>query len=128
MAPINPVIVRQLSLAALIVLLAMIFIGGEQPGAGALFPPPWDKAVHTLVYGTIGVMVGMAFPRLSFTAIVLVVVGIGSLDEIHQAFLPGREAGFADLFADLIGGLVFLPVLLLLRRSFFAAYSYSSRR
>lgn len=128
MALINPVIVRQLSLAALLVLLVMIFIGGEQPGAGALFPPPWDKAVHTLVYGTIGVMVGMAFPRLSLTAILLVVVGIGSLDEIHQAFLPRREAGFADLFADFIGGLIFLPVLLLLRRSFLAAYSYSSRR
>lgn len=123
-----PTLARQLSFACLVLLVATIFIGGEQPGAGALFPPPWDKVVHVLVYGSMGVLAGIAFPRLGLLGVVLVVVGIGATDEFHQAFIPGREAGLPDLMADLAGGLVFLPAVLWLRRSLFPRYSYLFRR
>ena len=119
---------RQFSLAFLLILIAMIFIGGEQPGAGSLFPPPWDKVVHVMVYGSIGVLVGLAFPRLSLTAVLLVVLAIGSCDDLHQAFLPGRQAGFDDLLADVVGAAIFLPALVMFRRILSASYSYVSRR
>jgi VanZ family protein len=126
--PISPVVARQLSLASMVVLVAMIFIGGEQPGAGALFAPPWDKVVHVLVYGSIAVLAGLAFPRLSRVGVLLVVAAIGGCDELHQAFLPGREAGLPDLLADIIGAVAFLPILILLRRNIYATYSYISGR
>lgn len=120
--------IRQLAFACLTILLAMIFIGGEQPGAGALFLPPWDKVVHVMVYGSIAIMVGLAFPRWSLLAVLLIVVGIGVLDEFHQAFLPGREAGLPDLIADFLGGLLALPMLVGLRRRFSPGYLFLPRR
>ena len=120
--------VRQIALACLILLIAAIFIGGEQPGAGSLFPPPWDKVVHFTVYGGIGVLTGLAFPRWPLLAVVLFSVGVGACDELHQAFLPGREAGFPDLFANLVGVLIFLPLLILMRRRLVSAYAWIRRR
>lgn len=100
----------------LILLVAGIFIGGEAPGAGSLFPPPWDKAVHFLAFGTIGVLTGLAFPRMPLLAVWMVVVALGAADELHQMFIIGRQAGLDDLLADAVGGLAALPVIILLRR------------
>ena len=119
MAPINPVLLRQLTLACLILLVAAIFIGGEQPGAGSLFPPPWDKAVHITAFGIIALLAGMAYPTKPLLLIWLLVFCIGGADEIHQIFIPGRHAGFDDLTADLAGGLIALPGIIKLRRSFY---------
>ena len=120
-------LVRKLALVCLVLLIATIFIGGEQPGAGTLFPPPWDKVVHFTVYGSIAVLAGLAFPRWPLLAVVLFTVGVGACDEFHQAFLPGREAGLPDLFADLIGALIFLPLLSLMRRRLLPAYAWIRR-
>lgn len=108
---INPRILNRLALALVIFLIASIFIGGAAPGAGTLFPPPWDKVVHFFVFGSIGLLLGLAFPRLPLWAIWLLVVVTGAADEFHQLFLPGRQAGFDDLLADALGALVMLPVL-----------------
>jgi VanZ family protein len=116
--------VRQFALACLVLLIAAIFIGGEQPGAGSLFLPPWDKVVHLMVYGGIGLLAGLAFPRWSLPAIVLFTVGVGACDELHQAFLPGREAGLPDLLADFAGVLLFLPLLALMRRRMQPAFAW----
>lgn len=116
MAPINPVFVRQFALACLILLLAAIFIGGEQPGAGNLFPPPWDKAVHIMAFGIIALLAGLACPATPLALILLLVLCIGGADEIHQMFIAGRHAGFDDLTADLVGGLIVLPAIIKLRR------------
>lgn len=128
MALINPRLIRQLSMTCLIILIAAIFIGGEMPGAGALFPPPWDKVVHIVTYGGMAVLTGLAFPRRSLLFVVLLVVGVGACDEIHQMFLPGRQAGFDDLLADFVGAVLFLPAIPLLRRQFYAAYNVARRR
>lgn len=120
--------VRQLALVCLILLIATIFIGGEQPGAGTLFPHPWDKVVHFTVYGGIGMLAGLAFPRWPLLAVVMFTVGVGACDEFHQAFLPGREAGLPDLLADLVGVLIFLPLLMLMRRRLRPAYAWLRRR
>lgn len=114
MAPIKPGW-RRLCVLCLVVMIGAIFIGGEQPGAGGLFPPPWDKVVHVIAFGVIGVLVALAFPSKSLPAILLVVLCIGAADEIHQLYLPGRQPGLDDLLADLIGGLIILPLIARLR-------------
>lgn len=110
---------QQLALAFLVLLVSGIFIGGEQPGAGSLFPPPWDKVVHLLVYGTIALLAALALPTKSLPLILLVVLSVGAADEIHQMFLPGRQAGFDDWLADLAGGLAMLPFVARLRLIYF---------
>lgn len=119
MAPINPVFLRQFALACLIWLVAAIFIGGEQPGAGSLFPPPWDKVVHITAFGIIALLAGLACPAKPLALILLLVLCIGGADEFHQIFIPGRHAGLDDLTADLVGGLIVLPGIIKLRRSFY---------
>lgn len=106
---------RQLALGCLVLLVGAIFIGGGQPGAGSLFLPPWDKVVHLLVYGTIALLAALVFPAKSLPAILLIVLAIGTADEIHQMFLPGRQAGFDDWLADLAGGLAVLPFIARIR-------------
>ena len=43
----------------------------------------------------------------SFTRVLLVTLMVavyGGFDEVHQLFVPGREAGLGDLAADMAGG------------------------
>lgn len=118
---IKPQLLNRLALGLVVLLIAGIFLGGAAPGAGSLFPPPWDKVVHFCVFGTIGLLLGLAFPRLPLWAIWLLVVVTGAADELHQLFLPGRQAGLDDLLADALGALAMLPVLAWSRRYLLAA-------
>jgi len=45
----------------------------------------------------------------------LIALGVAVADEIHQAYIPGREASFTDVLLDAIG---IALVLLLIRRIF----------
>jgi len=100
---INAKRVSTVALILLITLTAALFIGGHQPGSGKLFPPPWDKVVHLLFYGSTATLAGLAFPRLSILIIILGTIALGVADEIHQIFVPGRHPGFDDLIADAVG-------------------------
>jgi len=106
---------RQVAPGCLILLLGAIYLGGEAPGAGSLFAPPWDKVVHLLAFGSIGVFVTLSFPAVPVAAIPLIVAAAGAADEFHQVFLPGRQAGFDDWLADLLGGMLALPIVAHLR-------------
>ncbi|MBX7195358.1 MAG: VanZ family protein [Sandaracinaceae bacterium] len=76
----------------------------------SLFPLR-DKGVHALEYGVLGFLVAHAClrsfphharPRVALFAILCGVLW-GVLDEIHQAFVPGRSADVLDLVADSVG-------------------------
>lgn len=72
-----------------------------------------DKGVHTIEYAVLAVLVAHAcvrtfegFPRWRVAvAAVLLTVLWGLLDELHQAFVPGRSADVLDLVADTLGAL-----------------------
>ncbi len=113
--PIKLVNVQRFALICLIVMLLGIFIGGEAPGAGSLFPSPWDKLVHFIAYGSIGIFLGMILKSRPLVLILALVVFIGATDEFHQIYIPGRHAGLDDLSADLFGALVALPIISRLR-------------
>ncbi|HET9597135.1 MAG TPA: VanZ family protein [Anaeromyxobacteraceae bacterium] len=70
----------------------------------------WDKAIHFLEYGTLGVLLavalwtsGLPLRRAGVLAAVLASL-YGASDEFHQSFVPGREADPRDWLADTLGG------------------------
>ncbi|MFN2387471.1 MAG: VanZ family protein [Thermoanaerobaculia bacterium] len=76
--------------------------------------PALDKLTHLLLYGVLGFLIyrAMRWPgRAGFGAgRVLAIAGalavFGTLDEIHQLWIPGRGMEGADLLADVAGGAV----------------------
>ncbi|SFU95635.1 VanZ like family protein [Polaromonas sp. YR568] len=103
-------------LAALTVALsaAVLYVGGAQPVAVGLFPAPWDKLAHLHTFAVIGMAAGLAGGMRGWRMALCCVAGallVGGMDELHQMYLPGRSASWADLAADLAGGLLGAAVL-----------------
>ena len=73
----------------------------------------WDKLLHTVGYAVLGVLALRAFhggferlrpePTL-YAALAVILWGIS--DEIHQSFVPGRDASAWDVLADVVGFLI----------------------
>ncbi len=76
-------------------------------GGPSLFPN-MDKVEHLLEYGLLGLLLGRAFRfavggrRGLWWAVGTVLVGsaIGALDELYQAFVPGRSSDVRDWLTD----------------------------
>lgn len=67
-----------------------------------------DKIVHGLEYGILGILLYRAFrqmvPMLKGIGLAIIcVVAFGISDEIHQWFVPRRQADVWDLLADTVG-------------------------
>jgi VanZ family protein len=98
--------------AALYMALIWLLSSGQQP-VSLEAVPFHDKGVHFMEYGTLGVLLAHAMqgtlPRASRLRVLiyaaLLTVSWGVLDEIHQAFVPGRMSETADVIADAIGAL-----------------------
>lgn len=76
--------------------------------------PFQDKAAHFIEYGVLGLFYSFAltrhFPqwkrrRVFFVTCLLAIVW-GGLDELHQAFVPGRASTLSDVCADALGALL----------------------
>lgn len=86
--------------------------------------PLRDKGVHFVEYGTLSVLLTHALrvtaPQrraiLTWGAAVIITLVWGAIDEIHQAFVPGRSSDVGDLIADGCGAVVGAMVYLLVRR------------
>jgi VanZ family protein len=68
-----------------------------------------DKIFHVLIFGILGFLLVRAYrsPTRSsrvFMWAILIVLGYGLFDELHQCFVPGRFASAWDLLADAVGG------------------------
>lgn len=74
---------------------------------------PWDKFMHGSVYACLGFAFALCFRRSLweekkfFCLLSGFLLGAlyGGLDEFHQSFVPGREAGASDWIADALGSL-----------------------
>jgi VanZ family protein len=74
--------------------------------------PDFDKVVHSLLYGVEGFLLYFAVawpgvPRFSWMRAATVAAAIafwGTLDEVHQAWIPGRSMEGADALADTVAG------------------------
>ena len=73
-----------------------------------------DKVLHAVEYGTLSLLCYRAFrwaagPAVARQAVVLAIVTAsvyGITDEVHQAFVPLRDASWQDWLADTIGAVI----------------------
>jgi VanZ family protein len=103
---------RHVRIAATLLALGIVvslFLGGAQPIAVNLVPEPWDKLLHGAVFALLAGALGLASgfpgwrsPTVAFVGSLLV----GLLDEWHQLYLPGRQAGYPDFIADMAGSFI----------------------
>lgn len=73
---------------------------GTTPSSPISFPGD-DKVAHAALYAVLGGLLRLALGRTG-PAIALA-AAYGATDEVHQAFVPGRDADAFDWFADLVG-------------------------
>jgi VanZ family protein len=103
---------RHLRIAATLLALGImgsLFIGGTQPIAVNLVPEPWDKLLHGAVFALLAWALGFASGFHDWRGLAVAFFGsllIGLLDEWHQLYLPGRQAGWPDFIADMAGSLI----------------------
>jgi VanZ family protein len=96
-------------------MLAALFIGGAQPIAVGLFPAPWDKLAHAAFFSIFAFLLAR-FVGLPITLVIMLALLVGAADEIHQIFLPGREAGLDDWLADAVGACLGLILVKRIRK------------
>ena len=85
--------------------------------------PLRDKGVHFIEYGTLSVLLTHALrttapkrnPLAIWATAVLITLVWGAIDEIHQAFVPGRFSDVGDLIADGCGAVVGALAYLMIR-------------
>ena len=109
---------RLLAILFLALMLLGIFIGGRQPGAGSLFPEPWDKLIHLACYGTLTIITAIAFPKLPLPILLVIIVSIAASDEITQIYIPGRSADIEDYAANFLGSFITLAPIYWLQKKF----------
>jgi VanZ family protein len=97
--------------APVVIYMAAIFSVSSVPGPP--IPGGSDKSLHVLAYLGLAVVVvralGGGLPRrigfgIAATAL-LITMGYGATDEVHQRFVPGRSGEVDDFLADAAGAL-----------------------
>jgi len=80
----------------------------------------WDKLGHAIQYGALGALLAWPLWRIvpgrAFLLAAVLASAYGASDELHQAFVPGREASVRDWVADSVGGLLGAGAALWVRR------------
>lgn len=86
-------------------MIAMIFwLGDSELATQTLsFTPPFDKLVHATAFALMAFFLRFSGLMRGAIWIIILLVGVGVLDELHQMNIPMREASFYDLCADVIG-------------------------
>jgi VanZ family protein len=111
----------------LILYCLFIYIQSANPSPEQIPSFPYvDKALHLVAYGIMGILFYRAYQTLriknNIQMLMLLSMVSASLygvsDEIHQSFVPFREAEVADVIADIIGAVsgVLLYQLLVVSR------------
>jgi len=83
-----------------------------------------DKFLHFVVYGILGILFFRAYStlRIKNNINILIIISIlssglyGISDELHQYFVPYREAELMDALANLLGSIGGVTVYFLSRR------------
>jgi VanZ family protein len=90
----------------MLLIFALSSIPSEVQQPGRL---PVDKAAHLVEFGVLGFLLTWMAGRRTSSTSAAVAAGIaltviyGATDELHQAFVPGRDPSLDDLLADVVG-------------------------
>ena len=94
----------------------LLIFGLSSLSKGVTIPSPFgvDKVVHFVEYGVLGFLLARSivnarsgFSRVFLLGLVVILATLyGISDEVHQAFVPGRNASPWDVAADGLGGLM----------------------
>ena len=115
---------RRARWALVAIFAAAIFAASSLPrGAPSLAAiPGLDKILHFAAYFLFAASIHWALRGSGASAVRAALLAVaaaslyGASDEIHQAFVPGRNAAWADWVADSLGGAALGAALLLRRR------------
>ena len=99
----------------IIIYCVLIFIQSSYPAIKSA--PEWpyfDKVLHCIAYALLGALFLRAFKtsRLKNNIKLMLILSIlcsslyGISDEIHQYFVPYRDADLMDVLADMLGGIL----------------------
>lgn len=96
--------------------MGILFFLSHQPGDSLKLPDFWqaDKLLHSVAYGVLGISAMFSLDpelrrnrrRICGVIVVVFCFVYGISDEFHQSFIPGRSAGFPDVAADTVGGIL----------------------
>lgn len=82
--------------------MALIWwLSSQSETPGPALRHPFDWTAHFLAYLALAFSLGRA--TASRASAFLIAVWFGAFDEVHQAFVPGRDAGITDWLFDLLG-------------------------
>ena len=99
----------------LILYCLFIYIQSDHPSPEQIPIFPYvDKVLHATVYGILGILFYRAYQTLklkdNIKMLMFLSVASASLygisDEIHQSFVPFRQAEVADAIADMLGAIL----------------------
>ncbi|MFN3740309.1 MAG: VanZ family protein [Thermodesulfovibrionales bacterium] len=69
-----------------------------------------DKVLHLIEYAILGFIVSWSLREWGIRSYSVIAWSIATVyglsDEIHQSFVPGREASLADFLSDFTGGFI----------------------
>ncbi len=97
--------------------IACIFILAEVPAHSELIRAfnPYSLA-HIPLYGALTILLVETFrPKRQILQPMVIATAVAVLDEINQAFVPGRDASASDVALDIVGITI---VLLIARRRY----------
>ena len=107
--------------------MGIIFFISAQPGDNLQLPvfAGADKIAHALAYGLLAAATLIALPdrlligrpRRAAILVWAVCFCYGISDELHQSFVPGRDASVGDLLADGLGAAAVCIIWLVRRQS-----------
>ena len=103
-----------------LLMMAMLFILSSIPGTpgpdgfwlATALEPRLQNALHLPLYATLQILWLRALIKpgrgllFAFYLALTLTCGYGILDELHQAFVPGRYASVLDVLLNLLGGLL----------------------
>ncbi len=111
-------VLQLLGLMAAVAMVVMLFAMGDSSLATHTLSlnPPWDKCLHLVTYGVLAALLRFSGMLSNGLLIWLLLVGVGTADELHQVHIPGREANVLDLVADAVGIAIGIVLMDRLRR------------
>jgi VanZ family protein len=105
-----------LALASFLYLL-MLYMGMIESSVQALpGRANLSKVYHLVFYAGLAGMLWFGARRPAILKVTALVMIAGAIDELHQYFLPFREARFSDVLIDTISALTAVVLLFLLRQ------------